>query len=61
MSALDLDDYRYNHVNITGFRLIDPDDPFVKSIMKDMFWFQMNARLSVFSIENKNVIPVSGI
>lgn len=34
LQTLDLEPYQYSGVNITGVRLIDPEDPVVKEIVK---------------------------
>lgn len=36
----DLEDFRYNFVNITAFRLIDIKDIFVKETLKEMIQFE---------------------
>jgi ionotropic kainate glutamate receptor 2 len=35
----ELEDFRYNFVNITAFRLIDTNDIFVKETLKEMVQF----------------------
>lgn len=40
IDAFDLDDFKYNFVNITAFRLVDVDDIGVREIIKDMRRFQ---------------------
>lgn len=59
IETINLDDYKYNHVNITGFRLVDPKNKFVKLITDDMYIYQMNTRLPLLSMENHNTIPVN--
>lgn len=44
----ELEDFRYNFVNITAFRLIDISDVFVKETLKEMLQFgrqQLNLKL----------------
>lgn len=36
LETFDLEDFKYNFVNITSFRLIDLSDVSVKGILKDM-------------------------
>jgi hypothetical protein len=43
MDELDLIRFRYGGVNITGFRLIDPEQPSIQSIRRD--WQQLNPAL----------------
>lgn len=31
-----MEDFRFNFVNITAFRLVDPNDVFVKNIINDI-------------------------
>lgn len=40
IDAFDLDDFKHNFVNITGFRLLNVDDIGVREIIKDMRRFQ---------------------
>lgn len=40
IESFDLEDFKYNFVNITAFRLIDADDVDVRSILKDMERYQ---------------------
>ena len=40
IDAFDLDDFKYNFVNITAFRLVDVDDIGVRETLKDMRRFQ---------------------
>lgn len=40
IDAFDLDDFKYNSVNITAFRLVDVDDIGVREILKDIRRFQ---------------------
>lgn len=44
----EMEDFRYNFVNITAFRLIDSSDVFVKETLKEMLQFgrqQLNIKL----------------
>lgn len=40
IDAFDLDDFKYNFVNITAFRLVDIDDIGVREILKDIRRYQ---------------------
>lgn len=40
IETFDLEDFKYNFVNITAFRLVDADDNVVRGILKDMERFQ---------------------
>lgn len=40
IDAFDLDEFKYNFVNITAFRLVDVEDIGVREIIKDMKRFQ---------------------
>lgn len=39
LETFDLEDFKYNFVNITSFRLIDLSDVSVKEILKDMEFY----------------------
>jgi hypothetical protein len=47
LETFEIEDFRYNFVNITAFRLVDTSDVFVKEMMKEMQQFgrQHNIRL----------------
>lgn len=36
LETFEMEDFRYNFVNITAFRLIDPHDVFVKETLNNM-------------------------
>lgn len=40
IDAFDLDDFKYNFVNITAFRLVDIENIGVREVIKDMKRFQ---------------------
>ncbi len=40
MDELDLDDFRYGGVNMTGFRLVDPEDDKVQTVQRE--WSRLN-------------------
>lgn len=40
IETFDLEDFKYNFVNITAFRLVDADDVGVRGILRDMEKFQ---------------------
>lgn len=47
-SFSEMEDFRYNFVNITAFRLIDTSDIFVKETLKEMLQFgrqQLNIKI----------------
>lgn len=39
LETFEMEDFRYNFVNITAFRLVDTNDVFVKETMKEMEHF----------------------
>lgn len=42
IDSFDLEDFKYNFVNITAFRLVDAEDVGVREILKDMDRFYVN-------------------
>lgn len=36
LESFEMEDFRYNFVNITAFRLVDTNDVFVKDVFKEM-------------------------
>ena len=56
IETFDLEDFKYNFVNITAFRLVDADDVGVRGILRDMEKFQSDGN----NLLNKSrVIQVS--
>jgi hypothetical protein len=60
LENFDMEDFRYNFVNITAFRLIDASDIFVKETLKEMQQFgrQHNIKLKrslAFEVKNRVV------
>jgi len=56
IETFDLEDFKYNFVNITAFRLVDADDVGVRSILRDMERYQPSGN----TILNKSrIIQVS--
>ncbi|CAH1957061.1 unnamed protein product [Acanthoscelides obtectus] len=49
METLDLEDFKYNFVNMTAFRIVDIDDLHVKELLRGISKFQTN----------KNVQPIN--
>ena len=49
MELLDLEDFRYNYVNMTGFRLIKRDEAPFKEIAPDLTRFYERSSLGSFS------------
>lgn len=47
IELFDLEDFKYNFVNITSFRLVDVNDVAVKEILKDMETFKLKYNLSL--------------
>ncbi|XP_066250744.1 glutamate receptor ionotropic, kainate 2-like isoform X9 [Euwallacea similis] len=46
IETFDLEDFKYNFVNMTAFRVVDIDQLFVKEVLRDMARFQANQELS---------------
>lgn len=56
IETFDLEDFKYNFVNITAFRLVDADDVGVRGILRDMEKYQSDGN----NLLNKSrVIQVS--
>ncbi|XP_067675457.1 glutamate receptor ionotropic, kainate 2-like isoform X1 [Haliotis asinina] len=36
IESIDMENYRYNYVNLTGFRMVDPNNDYVRDVMKAM-------------------------
>ncbi|CAH1132877.1 unnamed protein product [Ceutorhynchus assimilis] len=46
IETFDLEDFKYNFVNMTAFRVVDIDQLYAKEILRDMAKFQANQELS---------------
>ncbi len=56
LETFDLEDFKYNFVNISAFRIVDADSNFTRHLLRDMEKFQPIGQ----SILNKsNIIQVS--
>lgn len=49
IELLDLEDYRHNFVNITGFRLVKTEDEFTKKIIDDIYLYGENTQLPILN------------
>lgn len=62
LETFDLEDFKYNFVNITSFRLVDLSDVSVKEILKDMESYDrqiINRNRSTYSLKKAISIQVS--
>lgn len=66
LETFEMEDFRYNFVNITAFRLVDTNDVFVKETIKEMEQFgrqqhiKLRKSLAVEVIESSNELFRSG-
>jgi len=58
IELLDLEDYRHNFVNLTGFRLVNSDDQFTKKVLDEMNYFRENTQLNIL---NNTALPVRAL
>ncbi|ENN75661.1 hypothetical protein YQE_07839, partial [Dendroctonus ponderosae] len=49
IETFDLEDFKYNFVNMTAFRVVDGDQVFVKEVLRDMAKFQANQELTLIN------------
>lgn len=45
LETFEMEDFRYNFVNITAFRLVDTNDVFVKEMLKEMEQFSKHKNM----------------
>ncbi|CAL1527178.1 unnamed protein product, partial [Lymnaea stagnalis] len=57
IESIDMEDFRHNYVNLTGFRLVDPSDPQVKKIIHDMEIYEMQTDLSLLNTTGYLSLP----
>jgi hypothetical protein len=54
-----MEDFRHNYVNLTGFRLVDPDDPRTRTVMQDMEIYELQTDLQLLNRSGAISLPVS--
>ncbi|XP_062609796.1 glutamate receptor ionotropic, kainate 2-like isoform X2 [Saccostrea cucullata] len=57
IEGINLYDYKYNYVNLTGFRLVDPNDDYTKSIIKEMYYYERDTNLKLLYDKDYSTIP----
>ncbi|CAG5135910.1 unnamed protein product, partial [Candidula unifasciata] len=57
IESIDMEDYRHNYVNLTGFRLVDPSDPYVRAVIHDMEIYEMQTDLSLLNTTGYLSLP----
>ncbi|XP_048767442.1 glutamate receptor ionotropic, kainate 2-like isoform X2 [Ostrea edulis] len=57
IEGINLYDYKYNYVNLTGFRLVDPDDEYTRGIIKEMYYYERDTQLKLLYDKDYNTIP----
>ncbi|XP_060072907.1 glutamate receptor ionotropic, kainate 2-like [Ylistrum balloti] len=54
IDSIELENYKHNYVNLTGFRLVDPQDEFTRQIIEDMYVYEANTQLKLINdVKNK--------
>ncbi|XP_074662536.1 glutamate receptor ionotropic, kainate 2-like [Tubulanus polymorphus] len=54
--TIDMEDFRYNYVNLTAFRLIPREDPRVRSLLNEMSFYQATSNLILLNSTNPKII-----
>ncbi|GFO27211.1 glutamate receptor ionotropic, kainate [Plakobranchus ocellatus] len=49
IESIDMEDFRHNYVNLTGFRMVDPSEPYVRKVLRDMEIFELQTDLSLLN------------
>ena len=44
-----MEDFRHNYVNLTGFRMVDPEDRHTQAIMQDMEIYELQTDLQLLN------------
>lgn len=44
-----MEDFKHNYVNLTGFRIVDPDNSFTNKIMRDMEIYEIQTDLQLLN------------
>lgn len=57
IEGINLYDYKYNYVNLTGFRLVDPNDEYTRDIIKEMYYYERDTELKLLYDKDYNTIP----
>lgn len=59
IDTFDLEDFKYNFVNITAFRLVNTEDVNVRQILKDMQRYNLSQNKSIDLTQRLKYIDVS--
>ncbi|GFR85397.1 glutamate receptor, ionotropic kainate [Elysia marginata] len=57
IESIDMEDFRHNFVNLTGFRLVDPTDPAVRKILQKMEIYEEQAGITLFNTTGSKSLP----
>ncbi|ESO92173.1 hypothetical protein LOTGIDRAFT_121144, partial [Lottia gigantea] len=57
IESIDMEDYRHNYVNLTGFRLVNPRDRLTQELMKDMEIYEMQTELKLLNKSGYLSVP----
>ncbi|XP_061176808.1 glutamate receptor ionotropic, kainate 2-like isoform X2 [Saccostrea echinata] len=57
IEGINLYDYKYNYVNLTGFRLVDPNDEYTRDIIKEMYYYERDTNLKLLYDKDYSTIP----
>ena len=49
IESIDMEDFRHNYVNLTGFRMVDPEDKHTQTIMQDMEIYELQTDLQLLN------------
>lgn len=49
IETIDMEDFKHNYVNLTGFRIVDPDNSFTNKIMRDMEIYEIQTDLQLLN------------
>lgn len=59
IESIDMENYRYNYVNLTGFRIVDPNTDYVRDVMKAMEVYEIQTSKVMLNKSGYLSLPVS--
>ncbi|KAK3734903.1 hypothetical protein RRG08_038928 [Elysia crispata] len=57
IESIDMEDFRHNYVNLTGFRLVDPSDPTVQKVLHEMEIYERQTDLTLLNTTGSISLP----
>ncbi|KAK7479655.1 hypothetical protein BaRGS_00029121 [Batillaria attramentaria] len=57
IESIDMEDFRHNYVNLTGFRIVDPEEKHTAAIIKEMEIYELQTDLQLLNTTGYQSLP----